>query len=211
MKNTIICINRKYGSGGSIIGARVAEKLGIKCYDNNLLNMAIEYGGLDESKISDKLIVKSEEKAPRKYTYMLFDTGNEHVEKESPAADIIFDLEKQLIEKAAEEADCVVIGRCAGEILEKAGFNVLKVFITAPYEDRVDHIFENSDEYITEKVAESQIAAVEKGRTRFFENYTGKKWDAPESYDIVLNTSSIGMDRVVNLLCSIYEHMKENQ
>lgn len=37
MSNRIITISRKFGSGGRRIGRKVAEKLGIHCYDSELI------------------------------------------------------------------------------------------------------------------------------------------------------------------------------
>lgn len=206
MKNRIICINRKYGSAGSEIGRLAAEKLGIRFYDRDLLKKAIEYGDLDKSKALEKFI-ESEETAPNRFTYRLYDTGNEHTQKQSPAADIIFDLEKQLIEKAAEESDCIIIGRCAGDILEKAGYDTVNVFITASADYRAEYIDMNSDTDISRKTAEKQIETVDRHRAEFFRNYTGKAWDSAESYDIVINSESLGVDGAVEILCGIYSHM----
>lgn len=206
MKNRVICINRKYGSAGSEIGKAAAEKLGIAFYDNDLLKKAIEYGDLEDSKALKKFL-ESEEKAPNKFTYRLYDTGNEHVEKQSPAADIIFDLEKQLIIKAAEEGDCIIIGRCAGDILKKAGFEAVSVFVTAPHDYRVRNIDENSDKDISAKTAEKEIEKVDRHRSEFFRNYTGMEWDNPETYDVVVNSGTLGTEGAVDVLCGIYKHM----
>ena len=44
-KHTIITIGRQYGSGGREIGQKLAERLGIKCYDNELLSIAAKESG----------------------------------------------------------------------------------------------------------------------------------------------------------------------
>ena len=41
-QNKIITISRQYGSGGRIIGKKLAEALGIPFYDNELITMAAE-------------------------------------------------------------------------------------------------------------------------------------------------------------------------
>ena len=41
-QNKIITISRQYGSGGRIVGKKLAEALGIPFYDNELITMAAE-------------------------------------------------------------------------------------------------------------------------------------------------------------------------
>ena len=48
MEHMVICIGRQYGSGGREIGERLAQKLGINCYDKLLIKKAAEISGLNE-------------------------------------------------------------------------------------------------------------------------------------------------------------------
>ena len=53
MKNRVITISREFGSGGRTIGRRVAEKLGIPCYDSELIQQVAEKSGFSENYIKD--------------------------------------------------------------------------------------------------------------------------------------------------------------
>ena len=53
MKNRVITISREFGSGGRTIGKKVAEKLGIPCYDAQLLHEIAKESGFDENYIKD--------------------------------------------------------------------------------------------------------------------------------------------------------------
>ena len=66
MGNTIITIGRQYGSGGREIGRKVAEKLGIKCYDKELLAVAAK-----ESGICEELFENHDEKPTNSFLYSL--------------------------------------------------------------------------------------------------------------------------------------------
>ena len=48
MSRYVITIGRQYGSAGREIGFKLAEELGIKCYDNELLKVAAKESGLCE-------------------------------------------------------------------------------------------------------------------------------------------------------------------
>ena len=62
--NRIITIGRQIGSGGSEIGMEVAKRLGIQCYDRQLIEMACDYGELDQD-----ILAEAEEKRPNPFLY----------------------------------------------------------------------------------------------------------------------------------------------
>ena len=201
--NTVICINREHGTGGGKIGKMVADQLGIAFFGRNLAAKAIEYGGLDHTKY-EAMLRKNEETAPNKFTYSLLDIGNSRVTKMAPAEDIIYQLEKDVIIQEAEKQNCVVIGRCGGDILTEANCRVVRVFITAPDDYRAQYIVDHSAEATNVKDAKKKLDHVDKHRAAFFKNYTGKDWTDPASYDIVINIANLGVDETVRLLCGIF-------
>ena len=64
MKKSIITIERQYGSGGSVIGRIAAEKLGINCYNRQILEMTAERCG-----ISSDYLESAEENVPTSFLY----------------------------------------------------------------------------------------------------------------------------------------------
>ena len=64
--NTIITIGRQYGSAGRQIGRVLAEELGIKCYDKELLERAAKESGLCE-----ELFENHDEKPTNSFLYSL--------------------------------------------------------------------------------------------------------------------------------------------
>ena len=62
--NRIITIGRQIGSGGSEIGMEVAKRLGIRCYDKQLIELACNYGELDQD-----VLAAAEEKRPNPFLY----------------------------------------------------------------------------------------------------------------------------------------------
>ena len=53
MKNRVITISREFGSGGRTIGKTVAEKLGIPCYDNKLLQEIAAQSGFEQNYVKE--------------------------------------------------------------------------------------------------------------------------------------------------------------
>ena len=54
MDNFIITIARGFGSGGKTIGEELAKKLGVKCYNKELLELASERSGINKEYFFEK-------------------------------------------------------------------------------------------------------------------------------------------------------------
>ena len=109
-KRKIITISREFGSGGRIIGKRLAEKLGVPYYDRELLDRIAE-----ESGFSKEMIETAEKKAKNGFLYSLasaMGTGEAGPENLS-LNERFFLAQFDTIRKIAEEGSCVIVGRCA--------------------------------------------------------------------------------------------------
>ena len=62
MSNYVISISREFGSGGRLIGKRLAARLGIPCYDRTLIQKTAEKSGL-----SPEFIARAEERARNRF------------------------------------------------------------------------------------------------------------------------------------------------
>ena len=67
MKKRIITIERQYGSGGSIIGKLVAEKMGVNYYNRSILEMASKKCGIAPDRLES-----AEENVPQDQWRILF-------------------------------------------------------------------------------------------------------------------------------------------
>lgn len=115
MKKSIITIERQYGSGGSVIGRIAAEKLGINCYNRQILEMTAERCG-----ISSDYLESAEENVPTSFLYSLLLSANpgRTMEDNLPLSDKVFLMESRIINEIAEkEGSFVLVGRCGRYIL----------------------------------------------------------------------------------------------
>ena len=109
MKGLVICIGRQYGSGGREIGEKLAERLGITCYDKLLLKQAAQKSG-----VSEKEFERLDEKPVGAGQFL---SGNIFADSASigstfySESQIIYDAEQETILKVAEQGPCVIIGR----------------------------------------------------------------------------------------------------
>ena len=132
MGHRVICIGRQFGSGGHEIAVRTAERLGIKVYERELLHLACKYGEL-----SANLMESSDEMATNPFLYQGVYEGNYHVIRGLPTSEVLFALQSHEIKRIAKEEDCIFVGRCADFVLRDTDAQLLKVFVSAPEEQRI--------------------------------------------------------------------------
>lgn len=186
MKHMIITIAREYGSGGRLIGQRLAEELNIPFYDKKLITLAAQ-----ESGFAEDFVAKTEQKKTFSFFYNLYMTSNE-----LPAAEQVFLAQSQVIRKIAQEGSCVIVGRCADYILREFD-NCLRVFVHAPLEWRIqcvrDIYHENVDNYA------DYLQKQDKNRAGYYNYFTQNKWGKAQNYHLSID-SSIGIPPTVQVL-----------
>lgn len=203
--NYIITIGREYGSGGLDIGMKVAEMLGIKCYDKELINLAANTQG-----ISKKVLTELEE---HRGNFLKDPTANIfHSSRKNnlPAFgafgrsmnDRVFMAESSAIRKLADEESCVIIGRCA-DVLLRNRENTFTIFIQAPKEDRIKRIAERTEGTLEE--AEKEMKKVDKTRSSYYEYYTDSKWGDRKGYDLMIDSSLLGIEGTAKQIVEIVQ------
>ena len=189
--NLVITIGRQCGSGGKMIGQKIAEKLGVKCYDKELLTRAAKESGLCE-----ELFETHDEKPTSSFLYSLvMDTYSfgytSSAFSDMPINQKVFLAQFETIKKIAAEGPCIMIGRCADYAL--ADFdNCFSVFFHADLQTRIRRIAKIYD--LTDAKAKDLIKKTDKRRSSYYNYYSNKKWGAAESYNICLDSSLLGID-----------------
>lgn len=194
----IITVGRQIGSGGHNIGKKLAEELGYKFYDMEILALAAEESGFDR-----KFFEKNDEK--HGFFRSIFGgsvlTGAMMNYADSSASSLsqegLFRFLSEAIQKAASEDNCIFVGRCADYILRDFP-NVVSVFVTADYEERVQAVMQRKE--MTREQAEKHIREKEDSRASFYNYYTGKTWGHSASYDLCVNSSKLGQDKTVEYI-----------
>jgi cytidylate kinase len=184
-QKVIITISREFGSGGRYVGRMIADKLGIKFYDKDLVTLVSKEAGL-----SEEFIEEHEQK--REWGSSLNSTYN--------TDDKLFEAESRVIKEIAQKESCVIIGRCADYIL-KDEKNILKVFIYSNKEDKVNRAVKYYD--IDEKTASKEIEKVNKNRAKHYKYYTNQVWGNNENYDLTMNSDLLGVDKTAEVISQI--------
>ncbi|MBE6779167.1 MAG: cytidylate kinase-like family protein [Ruminococcaceae bacterium] len=181
----IIVISREYGSGGSLVGRKLAEALGIPYYDKNFLDKAVKDSGL-----SSDFVEEEEQKFINSLLFSLATGGYRH-NSDKAMADQVYIAESNAIRELAQQGSCVIVGRCADYVL-KDEFDVFSVFVSGDIKQRVRWAVEVCG--IDERRADQVVRKKDRSRARHYEYYTDRTWGAPGNYHLTVNSSRLGHD-----------------
>ena len=195
----VITIGRQYGSGGREIGKKLAERYDIPFYDNELITRAAK-----ESGFAEETFERAEEKATNSLLYSLAMGINVYGNQDFGFSglsldDRIFLAQSDVIRKVAEEGPCVIVGRCADYVLRERE-DVFNIFVRASMEFRLKRAIQ---EYgVEEKKAADFILKNDKRRGNYYSYHVGEKWTNLNNYDMVICSSSMGIDNSIDCICA---------
>ncbi len=193
----VITIGREFGSGGKYIGEQLAKDLNLKFYDKEILQRLSK-----EENIDIKRLEETDESNKNSFWYTLaaasvpFDNANNFTDL--PMIDQYFVETSRLIEKIAKEDNSVIIGRCSNVILRDCP-NAIHVFVYASDEKfKIERKIEFAG--MDEKKAIRMMQRKDKERAAYHHYYTNEKWGGRKGYDILLDTSKLGVNGAIALL-----------
>ena len=194
MSNKVITISREFGSGGKYIGILVAKKLGIPCYDRDIIEKIAE-----ESGFVDDFIKRVSEYAPSKsifaYSFIGRNPLGESIE------DKIFAIQKKVIKDLAKKGPCVIVGRSADYILKD--MDTLDIFIYADTKEKIRRTM--NFKAATEKEAEKLIKETDKRRSINYKYFTGRNWGERQNYTLMLNSTELGVEKTAEFIANLYK------
>ena len=183
-KKVLITIGREKGSGGRDIGLGLAKDLNIPIFDRNMINIAAKKHGYDEKALSSE---------DEKLTNPFFEPYTQYG-MDSALSEKLFIMQSKIIKEEAEKGSAIFIGRCADDVLGDSP-DLLNVFIYAPKADRIKRVASAGN--ISQEDAEKEVKKIDKQRRAYYQFYTDKKWGSTEGTDMLLNSSSLGIDGCV--------------
>ena len=189
MNDCIVTIGRENGSGGREVGRIVADLLGVRCYDREIIEATAAKTGLSIEEVE-----RSEENRHRSPFYF----GG------IPSSNPIFEGQSEAIAALASEGPCIFVGRCADYVLSGRR-DVLNVFVTAPVSDRIRRSADRNG--ISEKDAYARITSKDRSREEYYLRYTGRRWADSSNYHLIVDTGPIGIEGAVDLILTYMDLM----
>lgn len=180
----VITISREYGAGGHSIGKRVAQELGIEIYDKDIVRETVKASGFEA-----ELVQREEEEISRSGTFLkniLSSSAYYH-----DTQDAIHEVQQAVILRFAQKGPCVILGRCADEVLRRSGIPCLNVFLHASTLHRAARVREMTG---VEDATELQRIMTKKdlSRRNYYMHYTGRPWADSHNYHLSLDTGMLG-------------------
>ena len=191
MSWNIITISREFGSGGRTIGRMAAEKLGIPCYDQELIEKIAEESGLLKTYVEEK-----SENVPG--GWLSFTTGRDIYGHS--LQDDLNRAQTKVIKELAEQGPCVIIGRCADYILNDRD-DLLKVFIHASMEKRAERIVNQYGERAEDPI--QRLKEKDKQRKAYYQLYTDRKWGEMAHYHLALDSGVLGLETCAEIIAQV--------
>lgn len=205
----VITIGREFGSGGKYIGERLSQELGMKLYDKEILDKVSEEAGIDLDVLKE-MDEKQEQSFWYTYAMDLYHTDESLTTlSDLPSNELVFIEQSKVIEELANTEDCIIIGRCSNVILENNP-NALNVFI---YSSNLDFKIQRKLKYGDLKDEVELIKLIQNTdneRAHYYNYFTHKEWGNRNDFDLMIDTSKIGVDGAVELI-KRYVELKKNQ
>lgn len=186
----IITIAREYGSGGRLIAQKVAQKVGLVYYDNEVIDLAAREMGMDVDAIR-----KVAEQKSSSFMYTMSSSAFS-----LPLNDQVFVMQSKIIRHLANHDSCIIVNGCADYILGDYD-DVLSIFIHAPLESRIRRVKEDYQEVHDDY--KKYVTKRDKGRSNYYNYYTTKKWGHLKNFDLTIN-SDLGIDEVATIIADLF-------
>ncbi len=197
MGNKIVTISREFGSGGRTIGKLVAEKLGIPCYDQEIIQRIAQESGYCEDFVADR-----SEHLSRKNIFINAFGGKDYYG--NSIQDKLWVAQLKAIIEVANKSDCVIVGRCADFILKETS-DCIRVFIHADTKDKAKRIVEQYGE--SDITPERRLKDKDRRRAAYYQLYTEQKWGDMKNYDISLSTSSLSLEQCADIIVGLFKSL----
>ena len=212
----IICIGRTHGSAGTDIGFALADKLKINYYDAEIFSAVLKRLQAeqderikDSSAYPDKANLEVAFAAPKRMTL------RDHARQFSryhglSKRDAVFFNQSDLICDMAKKEDFIVMGRCADVILTNNHIPHISIFITAPFERRVQRAMEMHPDF-NEKKAKHMLRQLDRQHESYYRFYTGRRWGNADNYDLCINSSAYGIEGSVDFILRMLKNSEEKE
>ena len=195
----VIAINREVGSGGHVVGEKLAERLGVKFYDKDIIKELTKRFNLSVDELEEVRSSKFNWWNNLIESYMNRYKVEERFAIESTVAttENVFRVESDFLKQLADDESCVIAGR-SGFFIFRDHPNALKIFIRSKMEKRIERMMRVRN--MTEEQAVATIEKVDKGREAYTKKFAGKSRYDARNYDLVIDITGMTEDRAVDLI-----------
>ena len=189
--SNIITISREFGSGGRELAKRLAENLGYKYYDREIITQMLKQSNFDERYIEGIKKISNDD-----FPYTISRSFGFYSAHQKQATEVLV-LEQKIVKQLATLGDCIFVGRCADLILRD--YNPLNIFVYATEESKLNRckIKAPKDENLTDKELLKKIKEIDKARKKQALLLGSDTWGQKENYNLCINTTGLEIKSIV--------------
>ena len=200
-KQVIITIGRESGSGGLEIAQKLSERLGITLYEKNIFEALGEHFDIDTTEL------KRFDEAPRFKGFTRKVNGYSN-----SAAEQVVELQRAFIKAKADEGKSfVIIGRCGIKAVLDHPCTLIRIFVEADKDFKIQRT-KAEQGFKDDRQALKFMNWVDIRRRSYHDQFCdGVKWGERSSYDIIVKSNKLGIDRTVDWLESYVRMRLENE
>lgn len=196
-KTITITISRQFGSNGREIGRKLAEYLDIGYYNKEIMEKIAKDMGVSSDFFNED----------NQNEDGLYSISNRKLRSFGSIAELsvnsqVFERATDLICGIAQRESSVIVGRCADYIL-KDNPDTISVFCFSDLEERIRFSINEYD--VPAKQAKKIVQEKDMKRARFYEFHTNQKWGDAKNYSLLINTSKMSTDEVVEIIAALYD------
>ena len=199
----IITIGRKYGSGGRLVGEKLAKLLGYRFYDRELLKISAKESGMHED-----VVEHFDEKPAGSLLYSTYLYATVPVTDSLPLNQKLAFAQFDVIRRVAEEGNCVIVGRCADYVLEQRT-DCVNVFVTASKEVRRTRLISYYN--VPEAIVDRTIKKQDKLRSEYYSFFTQRKWADASYYDLCIDAGKFSLDGAAAIVADAVRHLEKTK
>jgi len=204
----IIAIEREYGCGGSVIAAKLAERLGWKLFDRQITEEIAR-----RAKVTPSTVERCEQKLDPLFYRLAKVFWRGSYERSLPVEGLeAFDAERLMalmqlvIEDVAAAGNCVTVSRGAPYFLRNRT-DLMSVFLFAPLDYKVKFVIGLGK---TEKDARELVDTIDRERATFIKHYFHKDWPDRSLYHLMINTA-LGQELAVTTILHLMDALNKKE
>lgn len=203
MKNYVITIGRQLGAGGAVLGKAIAERYGFQYIDKEVVVLAGKqlHVALEDIEEFDQKNAPNWMNMTRTAMGTIPYLGDSWV---LPTSRKLYEEQTNLMKQAVENGPCVVIGRCGSQIFKDYD-NHISIFLHGSIESRAARLAAVLGKEVDPVKDAKKIEKEDKERAKYYQDFTGKKWDDVSGYDVALNTSRLADEQIQEIVFGYIE------
>ena len=200
----IIAVSREFGSGGREFAKRLADELGYKYYDKEIITEIAKRADMDETHVANVLESSVFSQIPLTFAHSFADYAPLH------ANTTLFGMQNAILKEIAKQGDCVIVGYSANYVLRE--FSPFSIHVYATTESKLNRCKARAEEneHFTDKQLIKKMKKLDKARAQNHNLFSSTKWGDKNGYNLLLNTTNMEIKKLIPPVAEFIKNWFEN-